>query len=65
MVRSILIERRGLPTTRDKETGARAGPEIVRERAALAPNVLRLTISLRDEVVSGGSSKLLVSTSWI
>jgi hypothetical protein len=59
MARSTLIERQALPDIQDKETGARAGPEIVRERGAPAPNVLRLTISLRDEVVPEGSMRLL------
>jgi hypothetical protein len=65
MARSILMELRGLPDIQDKDTAARAGPEIVAAKVGPAPNFLPLTISLRDEVVSEGSSRLLVSTSWI
>jgi hypothetical protein len=52
MARSILMEPRALPDIQDKETAARAGREIVRERVGPAPNVLPLTTSSRDEVVT-------------
>jgi len=59
MARSILMEPRASPDIRDKDTAARAGPEIVAARVGPAPNFLPLTISLRDEVISEGSSRLL------
>jgi hypothetical protein len=59
MARSILMEPRASQDIRDKDTAARAGPEIVAERVGQAPNFLPLTISLRDEVISEGSSRLL------
>ena len=65
MARSILMEPRASPDIQDKDTAARVGPEIVAAKVGRAPNFLPLTISLRDEVVSQGSSRLLVSTSWI
>jgi hypothetical protein len=58
MARFILMEPRASLDTRDKDTAARAGPEIVAARAAPAPNFLPRTISLRDEVVSAGSTRL-------
>ncbi len=60
MARSILMEPRASPDIQDKDTAARAGPEIVAERVGPALNFLPLTISLRDEVVSEGSSRLLI-----
>ena len=41
MARSILTEPRGLPEIRDKDTAARAGPEIAAERVGPAPNSYR------------------------
>jgi hypothetical protein len=54
------MEPRALPDIQDKDTAARAGPEIIAERVGRALNFLPLTISLRDEVVSEGSSRLVV-----
>jgi hypothetical protein len=63
MARSILMEPRALPHIQDKETAARAGREIVTERVGPAPNVLPLTTSSRDEVVSEGSARALRDSS--
>jgi hypothetical protein len=60
MARSILMGPRASPDIRDKDTAARAGPEIVAARVGPAPNFLLLMISLRDEVVSEGSSRRLL-----
>ena len=62
MAHSILMEPRASPDIQDKDTAARAGPEIVTARVGPAPNFLPLTISLHDEVVSEGSSRLLRPT---
>jgi hypothetical protein len=51
MARFIRMEPRRLPDIQDKDTAARAGPEIAAERVGPARNFLPLTISLRDEVV--------------
>jgi hypothetical protein len=40
MARSILMEPRPSPDTRDKDTAVRGGPETVAARAALAQNFL-------------------------
>jgi hypothetical protein len=61
MARSILMEPRALPDIQDKDTAARAGPEIIAARVGPAPNCLPRTISLRDEVVSERSSRLQTS----